>query len=170
MDLDLVPVTGPLTGPTLADLTAVYASNPGYHRLSGDFPDPEHVTPDQVASALGEELENPDAEVLLLRDRARRPAGVACLLHRHPDPGDPYPWIGLLMIHGDHHGRGLGRAAAGLVEERLRTAGRAGVRLAVLENNPTAWAFWTALGYREIDRRRDRAGDRPCSVLHKDLR
>lgn len=79
------------------------------------------------------------------------------------------PWIGLLLVHGRFHRQGLGRRLVGLVEERYRAAGREGLRLAVLENNPSALAFWTALGWHEIDRRKDLEHDRPCIVMHKTL-
>ncbi|MGI5251712.1 hypothetical protein [Actinacidiphila glaucinigra] len=36
----LVPVDGTLPPGVLAGLTEVYASNPGFHRATGDFPDP----------------------------------------------------------------------------------------------------------------------------------
>ncbi|MDX2852527.1 GNAT family N-acetyltransferase [Actinacidiphila glaucinigra] len=95
--------------------------------------------------------------------------GLAVTLAEHPDPADPFPWIGLLMVHGSRHRSGLGREIAGLVEERLRARGRDGVRLAVLDSNPGAPAFWRSLGYRVIDHREDRRTGRPCSVLHKNL-
>ncbi|MYR59282.1 GNAT family N-acetyltransferase, partial [Streptomyces sp. SID625] len=43
------------------------------------------------------------------------------------------------------------------------------VRLAVLDGNHPALAFWTALGYRPLAHRRDREGNRPCTVLRKEL-
>jgi ribosomal protein S18 acetylase RimI-like enzyme len=55
------------------------------------------------------------------------------------------------------------------VEDRLRAADRAAVRLAVLDDNQKALAFWTALGYEVIDRREDRQLGRPCAVLRKEL-
>lgn len=39
----------------------------------------------------------------------------------------------------------------------------------MLEDNAPGLAFWTALGYTEIDRRRDRELGRPCVVLRKPL-
>ncbi|MDX3235621.1 GNAT family N-acetyltransferase [Streptomyces sp. ME03-5709C] len=166
----LVPVNGSLPPGVLAALTELYASNPAFHRATGDFPDPGAVTAEQVASSLNAELAHPAAEVLLARDSADGSlAGVAVTLAEHPDPLDPYPWIGLLMVHGGRHRSGLGRALAGLVEERLSARGRDGVRLAVLDANPGASAFWRRLGYRVIDHREDRQMGRPCSVLHKDL-
>jgi len=84
-----------------------------------------------------------------------------------PDPADPDPWIGLLMV--SEHRKGHGRRIAEAVEEGFRRAGRDAVRLAVLENNPAGTAFWTSLGYEEIDRRKDRQLGRPCAVLRKTL-
>lgn len=168
MDFQPLPlVDGVLPEPALAEVTDVFASNIAFHRLSGDFPDPEHVRPEQVASELSAELRNPAAEVLLLRDRPDGLVGVVALLHEHPDPLDTYPWIGLLMIHSDLHGHGYGRQAVAMIENRFRAAGRGGVRLAVLENNTSALGFWTGLGYQEIDRRKDRSLGRACFVLQK---
>ncbi|WP_326628418.1 MULTISPECIES: GNAT family N-acetyltransferase [unclassified Streptomyces] len=165
----LPSVAGALPGPLLAELTALYASDPAFQQLSGDFPDPHGIRSEQVAASLAEELANPDTEVLLARSQGQL-VGVAITLAHHPDPADPDPWIGLLMVDARQHRSGYGRQLAGLVEERLRAAGRDGVRLAVLENNPRALAFWTALGYEVIDRRPDRQLGRPCAVLRKLLK
>ncbi|MFE6285632.1 GNAT family N-acetyltransferase [Streptomyces sp. NPDC057877] len=156
-------------GPLLADITALYAANRDFHTLSGDFPDPDDISPAQVAQALTGELANPDTEILLARVEGRL-VGIAITLAHHPDPADPDPWIGLLMVDPALHRRGYGRRLASLVEDRFRATGRTGTRLAVLANNPRALAFWTALGYEVIDHRPDRAAGRPCAVLRKRLR
>ncbi|MFD0505739.1 GNAT family N-acetyltransferase [Streptomyces chiangmaiensis] len=122
-----------------------------------------------MATELADELANPDVEVLLARS-AGRLAGIAITLAHHPDPADPDPWIGLLMVDAGLQRQGHGRRLVSLVEARFRSAGRAAVRLAVLENNPRALAFWTALGYETIDHRPDRGRGRPCAVLRKALR
>jgi len=67
------------------------------------------------------------------------------------------------------HRQGYGRRLAALVEDRFRNAGRTAVRLAVLDGNDRALAFWTALGYEVIDHRTDLQHGRPCSVLRKPL-
>lgn len=144
----------------------LYASNPEYWRAAGEY-DPEDIRPDQVEADLREETGTEGGEVLLARAEDGRLVGVLCLLDRHPTDG--YPWIGLLMVHGDQRRKGIGRTLAGLLEERFGNEGRGGIRLAVLENNPAALAFWSALGWREIDRRLDRQHGRPCVVLHKHL-
>ncbi|MEV7793034.1 GNAT family N-acetyltransferase [Streptomyces sp. NPDC087512] len=155
-------------GPLLTELTALYASHRAFHALSGDFPDPDDIRPEQVAAALAEELARPGAEVLLARD-AGRLVGVAITLARHPDPADPDPWIGLLMVDAGLGRRGYGRRLASLVEDRFRAAGRTAVRLAVLDGNTDGLAFWTALGYTALGHRRDLGAGRPCTVLRKSL-
>ncbi|MFF7982245.1 GNAT family N-acetyltransferase [Streptomyces sp. NPDC007901] len=157
-----------IPGPVLTELTALYASNREFHALSGDFPDPDDIRPEQVAAALADELANADAEVLLARAEGRL-VGLVVTLARHPDPADPDPWIGLLMVDAGAQGRGYGRRIAEGVEERFRAAGRDAVRLAVLEDNPKGLAFWTALGYEVIGHRPDRERGRPCAVLRKTL-
>jgi ribosomal protein S18 acetylase RimI-like enzyme len=144
----------------IAEIVALYASNPEYWRASGEH-DPEDIRADRVEAELREEA----GEVLLARDTEGRLVGLVSLLHHHPTDG--YPWIGLLMVHGDRRRRGVGRRLAGLVEERFRDRAPEGIGLAVLENNPTALAFWSSLGWREIDRRPDVQYGRPCIVMHK---
>lgn len=100
----------------------------------------------------------------------QRLIGLVITLARHPDPADPDPWIGLLLVDARAQRRGHGRQLAALVEERFRQAGRTAVRLAVLDNNPGALAFWTSLGYEVVAHRRDRQKGRPCTVLRKTLR
>lgn len=171
MILDPLPRTPDhdIPAPLLTELTALYASNHEFHALSGDFPDPEDIRPEQVAAALADELAEPDAEVLLARSEGRL-VGIAITLAHHPDPADPDPWIGLLMVDATAHRQGYGTRLASLVEDRFRKAGRTAVRLAVLDANPKGLTFWTSLGYEVVDHREDRALGRPCAVLRKSLR
>ncbi|MFI6940609.1 GNAT family N-acetyltransferase [Streptomyces sp. NPDC050418] len=162
----LTPVEGALPGALLTEITGLYAANQYFFSLSGDFPDPDDIRVEQVAVELARELKNPGSEVLLARSQGQL-VGIAVTLAHHPDPADPDPWIGLLMVAPQR--QGYGRQLASLVEERFRAAGHAGVKLAVLENNPRAMAFWSALGYLVIGRRVDRAQGRPCAVLRKEL-
>ncbi|MFJ8012580.1 GNAT family N-acetyltransferase [Streptomyces sp. NPDC096339] len=166
----LVSVDGALPGPVLTEIAALYATNHAFFELSGDFPDPHHITVEQVATALADELSHDGAEVLLARS-AGRLVGLAATLAHHPDPasGDPDPWIGLLLIDAGAHREGFGRTVATLVEDRFRAAGRAGVRIAVLDNNPKAVAFWKSQGYTALRRARDRELGRDCTVMRKPL-
>ncbi|MEU6817566.1 bifunctional GNAT family N-acetyltransferase/NUDIX hydrolase [Streptomyces sp. NPDC046860] len=168
MILEPLPADGVLPAPVLAELTALYASQRAFHTLSGEFPDPADIRPGQVADAVAAELAVPGAEMLLARVDGR-PVAVVSTLARHPDPADPDPWIGLLMVDAALQGRGFGRRAAGLAEDRLRDAGHRAVRLAVLDGNSAGLAFWHTLGYTTVDHRRDRELGRPCAVLRKVL-
>ncbi|MBW8797064.1 MAG: GNAT family N-acetyltransferase [Streptomyces sp.] len=170
MILAPVPLTPDhdIPAPVLTELTALYDANREFHALSGDFPDPEDIRPEQVAAELAGELANPDVEVLVARAEGRL-VGVVVTLSRHPDPADPDPWIGLLMVDAQAQGAGYGRRITEDVEQRFRAAGRDAVRLAVPENNPKGLAFWTALGYEVTGRRPDRRHGRPCAVLRKEL-
>ncbi|MFC8535444.1 GNAT family N-acetyltransferase [Streptomyces sp. NPDC057249] len=154
------------TAEEIREVVALYTSNPAYWRVAGEY-DPDDIQAARVEGDLRGEAGTEGGEVLLARDGGGRLAGIVCLLDRHPKDG--LPWIGLLMVDGRSRRSGLGRRLAGLLEERFRDEGRSGVRLAVLENNPDALAFWGSLGWREIDRRQDLAHDRPCVVMHKDL-
>ncbi|MCX4559840.1 GNAT family N-acetyltransferase [Streptomyces phaeochromogenes] len=158
-----------LPGPLLTELTALYASNHEFYALSGDFPDPHDIRPEQVAAALADDLTNPDVDVLLARGAGQLTA-VAITLAHHPDPTDPDPWIGLLLVAAEAQGKGYGRQLATHIEARFREAGRDAVRLAALDNNPAALAFWTTIGYETIGHRKDRQLGRPCAVLRKILR
>ncbi|WP_411574057.1 GNAT family N-acetyltransferase [Streptomyces fradiae] len=159
---------GALPGPLLTELTELYASNREFQQLSGEFPDPDDIRPEQVAASLADELAQPGAEVLVARS-AGRVIGIAVTLAHHPDPDDPDPWIGLLMVHGRDHRMGFGRELTEIVEKRFRALGRTGVRLAVLDNNRKALSFWRSLGYAEFARRRDLRLGRDCVVLRKPL-
>ncbi|MFD3542114.1 GNAT family N-acetyltransferase [Streptomyces sp. NPDC058662] len=166
----LVPVDGALPGPVLTEIATLYATNHAFFELSGDFPDPNRITVEQVAAALADELAQDGAEVLLARS-AGRLVGLAATLAHHPDRAseDPDPWIGLLLIDATAHREGYGRAVAALVEDRFRAAGRTGVRLAVLDNNPAALEFWRSQGYTPVRRTRERERGRDCTVLRKAL-
>ncbi|WP_406170795.1 GNAT family N-acetyltransferase [Streptomyces sp. NBC_00996] len=165
----LTPEGGALQGELLAELTALHASHRDFHALSGDFPDPDDIRPEQVSAVLAAELADPDVEVLLGRS-GRKLVGVVITLARHPDPDDPDPWIGFLMVVAGERRKGYGRELVASVEGRFRGAGRDALRLAVLDSNPEGLAFWTSLGYEVIGRRKDRRLGRPCAVLRKALR
>ncbi|MGW1882886.1 GNAT family N-acetyltransferase [Streptomyces sp. NPDC001970] len=150
----------------IAEVVDLYASNPEYCRAAGEY-DPENVRADRVEADLREEAGTEGCDVLLARDAQGQLVGLLCLLDRHPTDG--YPWIGLLLVHGSLHRKGIGRLLVNLVEKQLRSKRRNGIRLAVLENNPSALTFWSSLSWQEIDRRADNRHGRPCIVMHKPL-
>ncbi|MDQ0684608.1 hypothetical protein QFZ56_003571 [Streptomyces achromogenes] len=73
-----------IPGPLLTELTALYASNREFQALSGDFPDPHDIRPEQVA-ALAEQAATEGAEVLPAR------SGERLVGWPSPWPGTPTP-------------------------------------------------------------------------------
>lgn len=155
-----------LTPDDIAGVVGIYMSNPEYGRASGEY-EPGRIQAQQVEAELREDMGAGGFDVLLARDIEGQVVGLASVLRQHPRDG--YPWIGLLIVRGDQHRKGHGRLLAKLVEERLRAEGRNGARLAVLENNPAALAFWSSLGWQELDRRPDAQYGRPCIIMHRHL-
>lgn len=60
---------------------------------------------------------------------------------------DGCPWLGLLMIHGDYRGYGYGTNAYFTLEQTLKEQGTTKLRLAVIEQNQKAKAFWENIGF-----------------------
>jgi GNAT superfamily N-acetyltransferase len=68
-------------------------------------------------------------------------------------PGDRVPWIGLLELHADAQGRGLGREAADALLGWAAALPAPALRLGVDDGNERAAAFWAACGFVPVDRR-----------------
>lgn len=62
-------------------------------------------------------------------------------------------WIGLLLIHPDFRGQGLGREILRSLRVTVQKAGVREIRLGVLEENQSALVFWQKLGFKEIERK-----------------
>ncbi|MFW5832709.1 MAG: N-acetyltransferase family protein [Pseudomonadota bacterium] len=56
-----------------------------------------------------------------------------------------------LVVTADARGRGIGRALLAAAEERVRTAGLASIRLALLADNAAAERLYRRLGYRRYE-------------------
>jgi ribosomal protein S18 acetylase RimI-like enzyme len=90
----------------------------------------------------------------LLAVRSRASAAVVAVAEvLEENPGDGLPWIGLLMVHGEHRRAGLGRELAeALMAEGVSRLGWRRVRLVVQEDNALGMAFWPALGFAPVER------------------
>ena len=112
---------------------------------------------------------DPARHPLAVRLRADdRVVGWADLLEHHPRDG--VPWIGLLELHADVQRQGYGREAAGALAQWARERGAPALRLGVDDGNDAALAFWTSLGYVEVDRRERRGPSGPLAVAVLELR
>lgn len=63
------------------------------------------------------------------------------------NPNDHYPWLGLLMIHGDYQGSGFGKQAYAKFENEMIKQRLEHVRLGVIKENKKAHIFWKSIGF-----------------------
>ena len=63
------------------------------------------------------------------------------------NPKDQFPWLGLLLLHGDYQGYGFGAQAFSVYENEMFKRGKKVVRIGVLKDNLRAQRFWEALGF-----------------------
>jgi RimJ/RimL family protein N-acetyltransferase len=83
------------------------------------------------------------------------------------NPNDGAPWIGLVMIHTDHQGRGIGAEAIAGLAEYGRALGWTRLREGVIDGNEAGMALARAAGMREVERKRHAiaAGDCELAVM-----
>ncbi len=104
-----------------------------------------------------------DKTVLGLFSRDRLTA-VIDLMKDYPEAG--IAWIGLILIHPDFRGLGLGRKIVQALCAGFSSAGVKDIRLGVLQENQSALNFWKKLGFEEIERKPDRQfGEKVHTVI-----
>jgi len=59
-------------------------------------------------------------------------------------------WIGLLLIHGELHGKKIGSMIVTAVLEATKAIGYKSVQLGVIENNVAGISFWHKHGFEDI--------------------
>lgn len=132
-----------------ADIHALYVACADFVRLSQGAPPTEAST----RAALAERAPGTtDADACLwgvsLRDAPDTLIGLIEGVYGYPKP-DVW-FLGLLMLHPDHRGRGLGAELIPNLLQHVAARGAASVQLAVLQRNPDARRFWTRLGFTHL--------------------
>ena len=89
--------------------------------------------------------------------------GVLDAFRDYPEPGTWY--IGLLLFSPRSRGAGLGRDVTEALADMARDHGARELQLNVVEQNEAAYRFWTALGFREVRRWRQRLGERESTFI-----
>lgn len=138
-----------------ATIQELYRATPGYFDvISIPVPTVDEVRTD-LATATGDPRRH--VEIVLIEpervgeaaiiDPVTGEAAVGYLDYKldYPEEGDAT--VNLMLVRGDMQSRGIGRACALDLEERLK--GRSRRMLAsIYGENPRARAFWESLGYR----------------------
>lgn len=141
--LDLDPLScRRLTDEDLPELLALCESNPSYYECYGERPTLENLA--QALRELPPACREDQKEFLGFFDEGRLLA-VLDVVRGYPDELTAY--VGLLMVDGAHHGRGVGSRVMGAELRRLRAEGFSRVRLAYIQGNEPARRFWTKLGF-----------------------
>ncbi|MBM3266429.1 MAG: GNAT family N-acetyltransferase [Candidatus Sericytochromatia bacterium] len=157
----------PAAGAPPDQLLPVFNSNPEYIANEEQVPGKTSYTLDDAGRYLAEEIDREDSRCLVLRERTgSRIVGTACLLV--PNPSDGLPWLGLLLVHGESQGHGIGAEALQAIEHALAGEGWERLRIGVLLANGRARRFWGREGFHVVKKTTDTEG-RPCWVMEKPL-
>lgn len=100
-----------------------------------------------IMGLLPEGLATPGVDVLVVEEDGNR-VGHAVVGQRSRE-GRTSAFVYDVEIDAEHRGRGLGRAAMELVEERARAEGLEAVELNVFGGNAVARGLYRSLGYEE---------------------
>lgn len=124
----------------------------------------ENGRPSGTAEEVRKELLNQNTEsYLVFLDK--KYIGIIDFLKNNAN--DNCPWIGLLMIHGEHHFKGYGKRAYNLFEEKLKERNFNKVRIGIIQDNTSAAKFWTSLGFKFYAKRQWR--DKTIECYEKQL-
>ncbi|WP_040208728.1 GNAT family N-acetyltransferase [Neobacillus jeddahensis] len=72
---------------------------------------------------------------------------IGVINYKIENPKDHFPWLGLLILHGDYQGYGYGLHAFELYENEMRKRGLESIRIGVLKENARAIRFFESLGF-----------------------
>jgi len=162
-DPALEPV--PLDASHRADLEALCMAAPGYAwTVYGRAPLPADAL--EILESRPPGLD-PGAKAVVGLYAGTRLAGCIEWLRGYPEADTAY--IGLLLLAEDLQGRGHGRAALAWLEGEARRRGCARLRLAVIETNARALAFWSREGFREVLRKTIPGVTGPAVVMERPL-
>jgi ribosomal-protein-alanine N-acetyltransferase len=99
-----------------------------------------------TAARIARHIQHPES-VVLTAQVARDPAGFAVMQF-----ADDSAHLNLLAVEAPHRRHGIARALVNWLEETARTAGTFVVALELRATSGAAYAFYSALGYRETGR------------------
>ena len=131
-----------LTDKDLPELLALCEGNPDYYEHYGERPTLENLA--RALRELPPGCRKEQKEFLGFFDEGRLRA-VLDVVRGYPDEATAY--VGLLMVDGARHGRGIGTQVMDAALRRLRAEGFSRVRLGCIQGNEHARRFWEKLGF-----------------------
>ncbi|CAM5793184.1 MULTISPECIES: GNAT family N-acetyltransferase [Brevibacillus] len=131
------------------ELLSVYNSNPDYMEYAYGK---REVTVQTVESDHAENLAMEDSYSILLRSRSTRDlVGIAQFILRNPRDGNP--WLGLIMLHKDHQGKGYAQHFLDTLIAWYKENGYTSLHLGVLDKNRGVVPFYEKCGFRVYEER-----------------
>lgn len=130
----------------LEEVLDIYNTNAEYFKISsGKKPSIETIIEDK--NELPPSLKMEDKNYKLIKKDGLN-IGIVDYLEGYP--AEDIVYIGLLMIHGDHHRQGYGRAFIDKFARDMKSKGYKILRLGVLKQNKKTFKFWTKMGFRSV--------------------
>jgi ribosomal protein S18 acetylase RimI-like enzyme len=142
-----------------AQLQACFEGAPDYFARTEGSPPASDAAVRLLSDAEGDELRR---VYLLVHAAGGTAVGMLDLYLHHPEPGVVH--VALLLFRESCQGLGYGRETTAALEDAVRRAGYAAVRLSVGDENPEARSFWQRIGFAEVGRL-----DRGVTVYEKRL-
>jgi GNAT superfamily N-acetyltransferase len=80
-------------------------------------------------------------------------------------------WIGNLMVDPAWRGQGFGARLYRACEDWIGSRGASKIGLCVQEQNPSAYSFWSRMGYRQTQQVKQRIGslESTVGILYREL-
>jgi ribosomal protein S18 acetylase RimI-like enzyme len=162
---ELPPIEGPRVRGVPASpehagrIQACLEGAPDYFTRTEGSPPASDAGARLLADAEGDDLRR---VYLLVHVASGAAVGMLDLYLHHPEPGVAH--VALLLFRESCQGLGYGKETTAALEDVLRRAGYAALRLSVGDENPEAKAFWERLGFAEVGRL-----DRGVTVYEKKL-
>ncbi|MDR2183841.1 MAG: GNAT family N-acetyltransferase [Clostridiales bacterium] len=120
----------------------VYFTNPEYFMLFGQVADDERILTTVRMLPEGFDIARKFFAGLCENGKA---IAVIDLLMGYPNENEM--WIGLFLVHGDFHGKGVGAAVFNGTARAARMVGLDSIHLGIFDTNKRALHFWQKMGF-----------------------
>ncbi|MCL2573873.1 MAG: GNAT family N-acetyltransferase [Defluviitaleaceae bacterium] len=123
----------------------VYFTNPEYFAFFGGVSDDESILNAMYAVPDGFDISGKLFVAICDKNQDGKVVAVIDLLADYPNKGNL--WLGLLLVHGDLHGKGIGAFVVDGVVKAASSANFDSIRLGIIEKNSNAIRFWEKVSF-----------------------